>query len=142
MKGFAFTFVLAAVLSAALTPLVRRVALRWGAVSRPGGRNVNERPIPRLGGVSIFVAFWVPLVALLFIDSRVADLVRAEGHRMLGLAVGGVMMSALLQISQIPSKQTRASSGREVKDAAPCQRSVPGIDARNTGQHGLLPFSG
>jgi UDP-GlcNAc:undecaprenyl-phosphate GlcNAc-1-phosphate transferase len=95
MKGFVFTFVLATALSAALTPLVLRIALRLGAVSRPGGRNVNERAIPRLGGLSIFVAFWVPLIALLFIDSTVAGVLKLELRRVLGLAAGALVMCGL-----------------------------------------------
>ena len=38
-----------------ITPLVRRFALRRGLVDRPGGRKVHEQPIPRLGGVAIFL---------------------------------------------------------------------------------------
>ena len=36
-----------------LTPIVRRVARRLGAIDYPGGRRINTRPTPRLGGVAI-----------------------------------------------------------------------------------------
>ena len=52
--------VTAAAGSMLLTPLVRRFAIRFGAVDEPGlrhARGVHNRPVPRLGGVAIFTAF-------------------------------------------------------------------------------------
>lgn len=40
-----------------ITPLVRVVALRVGAIDMPNGRKVHTQPIPRLGGVAIFIGF-------------------------------------------------------------------------------------
>lgn len=50
-------------LAYALTPVVGRVARRLGAIDKPGGRKVHERPTPLLGGVAIYAA--VMLGALL-----------------------------------------------------------------------------
>ena len=49
LGGFAVSF--------ALTPLVRWFAIRVKAMDIPNERKVHDRPIPRLGGVAIFVAF-------------------------------------------------------------------------------------
>ena len=43
---------LAATVSLLLTPIVRRVALRWGAVAHPRDRDVHAVDTPRLGGVA------------------------------------------------------------------------------------------
>jgi UDP-GlcNAc:undecaprenyl-phosphate GlcNAc-1-phosphate transferase len=43
-------------LSLVLTPLVRLLALRIGAVDRPGARKIQTKPIPRLGGVGVAMA--------------------------------------------------------------------------------------
>lgn len=40
-----------------LTPLVRKGALRWGAVVKPSGRSVHQQPVPHLGGVALFLSF-------------------------------------------------------------------------------------
>lgn len=40
-----------------LTPLVRRVAIHIGAVTRPDPRHVHERPTPTLGGAAMFGGF-------------------------------------------------------------------------------------
>lgn len=44
------------VVSALLTPTVIRFAHKRGLVDRPGGRHVHKTPVPRLGGVAIFLA--------------------------------------------------------------------------------------
>ncbi len=95
MKAFLFAFVLAAFSSAVLTPLVRRLALRIGAVSTPGGRNVNVRQIPRLGGIAIAIAFLVPLLTILAAESTVAAALRSEWKRVAGLMVGALLMAVV-----------------------------------------------
>lgn len=95
MRAFVVIFVIAAIASALLTPLVRRVALRVGAVSNPGGRNVNERTVPRLGGVAIFTAIVLPLAAAFGTDLGVAAVLRDERLRVTGLLVGAVVMVAV-----------------------------------------------
>ncbi|MGQ9779462.1 MAG: glycosyltransferase family 4 protein [Bacillota bacterium] len=44
-------------LTAALVPPAILLAHRLGVVDRPGGRRVNTRPVPRLGGLAIFAGF-------------------------------------------------------------------------------------
>jgi UDP-GlcNAc:undecaprenyl-phosphate GlcNAc-1-phosphate transferase len=58
----AIFFLAAAVLAVAFTPLSKIAAYRIGAVDQPDGRRIHTRPIPRLGGVAMYAAFW--LVAL------------------------------------------------------------------------------
>jgi UDP-GlcNAc:undecaprenyl-phosphate GlcNAc-1-phosphate transferase len=43
--------------SAALVPASRVLARRVGAVDQPGPRKVHRTPMPRLGGVAVFVSF-------------------------------------------------------------------------------------
>ncbi len=49
----------------ALTPAVGGMARLLGVVDKPGGRRINRRPIPRLGGLAIFMGFLVPSLAFL-----------------------------------------------------------------------------
>ena len=56
---FALVFVAALLTSAILTRLVRDYSIAHGWVSVPGSdRHVHTRPIPRLGGVAIFLTLW------------------------------------------------------------------------------------
>jgi UDP-GlcNAc:undecaprenyl-phosphate GlcNAc-1-phosphate transferase len=48
-----------------LTPAVGGMARLLGAVDRPGARRLNRRPIPRLGGLAIFLGIIVPSLAFL-----------------------------------------------------------------------------
>jgi UDP-GlcNAc:undecaprenyl-phosphate/decaprenyl-phosphate GlcNAc-1-phosphate transferase len=48
-----------------LTPAVGGMARLLGAVDAPGGRRLNRRPIPRLGGVALFLGIFVPALAFL-----------------------------------------------------------------------------
>lgn len=47
-------FLVAVVVTIALTPLARRLAIALDAIDYPSARRVNMQPIPRMGGVAIF----------------------------------------------------------------------------------------
>lgn len=95
MRSSLGAFVIATLVAALLTPLVRRWALRIGAVDAPGGRRVHERQVPRLGGISVVLAFFVPLGILFAYETAVARLFFADPVLILGLVVGGLMMATL-----------------------------------------------
>src|SRR6059058_513869 len=48
-----------------LTPAVGGMARMLGVVDRPGGRRLNRSPIPRLGGLALFLGIFVPALAFL-----------------------------------------------------------------------------
>lgn len=48
--------------AALLTPLVARLARRWGIVDHPGGRRIHQKITPRLGGVAVIAAFFLGLL--------------------------------------------------------------------------------
>jgi UDP-GlcNAc:undecaprenyl-phosphate GlcNAc-1-phosphate transferase len=45
------------IISAILTPFVRRISFKVGAVDKPTARRVNKVPMPTMGGLAIFIAF-------------------------------------------------------------------------------------
>ncbi|HEU5393501.1 MAG TPA: hypothetical protein VFV36_01740 [Candidatus Methylomirabilis sp.] len=49
-------FVTALLLALGLTPLVRALARRGGAMDRPSPRKLHAQPVPLLGGVALYVA--------------------------------------------------------------------------------------
>jgi UDP-GlcNAc:undecaprenyl-phosphate GlcNAc-1-phosphate transferase len=53
-----------------LTPAVGGMARLLGAVDRPESRRLNRRPIPRLGGLAIFLGIVVPSLAFLDLSSE------------------------------------------------------------------------
>ncbi|WP_323052304.1 glycosyltransferase family 4 protein [Pediococcus acidilactici] len=53
------------IISAILTPFVRRIAFKIGAIDKPNARRVNKVPMPTMGGLAIFLAFNFSLFFLL-----------------------------------------------------------------------------
>ena len=53
------------ILSAILTPFIRLLAFKVGAVDNPNARRVNKVPMPTMGGLAIFLAFNVTNFLLL-----------------------------------------------------------------------------
>jgi UDP-GlcNAc:undecaprenyl-phosphate GlcNAc-1-phosphate transferase len=68
MLKYLILFLLAFVSSLLFTPAVRAVARKLGALDLPGGRKVHDKPIPRLGGFSIFITFNLVLIIASQID--------------------------------------------------------------------------
>ena len=109
-----------------LTPIIRRLARRWGIYDRPEGPlKPHAKPIPYLGGVTIFVAWVVPVLiwtlasdnqfvvqvvaivlggAVLLILGLVDDLKQIKpSHKLLGeMAVAVGLFVAGLQFKAIP----------------------------------------
>lgn len=52
-----YVMVLSFVTAQLATPLVIRIAWHFGILDRPAARKVHLQPIPRLGGLAIFIAF-------------------------------------------------------------------------------------
>lgn len=82
--GFAFA------LSLVLTPLVGRLARRWGVQAVPGGRRHHRRMVPKLGGLALYGAFMAAVILAQFLP--VARMDPKEGIRLLGLLTGGTVL--------------------------------------------------
>jgi UDP-GlcNAc:undecaprenyl-phosphate GlcNAc-1-phosphate transferase len=72
--------VVALVIVVLLTPAVGGMARLLGAVDQPGGRRLHTRPIPRLGGLALFLGVMVPALAFLKLTSETRGI-------LLGIAV-------------------------------------------------------
>lgn len=64
MTVYLLVFAGVLVLSMALTPVARLLAPRLGVMDIPSARKVHQRPVPRLGGLAIYLAVLVAAVAL------------------------------------------------------------------------------
>jgi UDP-GlcNAc:undecaprenyl-phosphate GlcNAc-1-phosphate transferase len=58
-----------------LTPAVGGMARLLGVVDRPDERRLNKRPIPRLGGLAIFLGILVPSLAFLDLSGEMRGIV-------------------------------------------------------------------
>ena len=62
MINLVLIFASALLLVLGTTPLVRRVASRLGMVDQPGARRMHLAPVPRLGGLAIYLGFILALL--------------------------------------------------------------------------------
>jgi UDP-GlcNAc:undecaprenyl-phosphate/decaprenyl-phosphate GlcNAc-1-phosphate transferase len=91
MLTYTVAFLLAAAVAFVLTPLVRWGANRFQLHDDPSAaRKVHDAPIPRLGGLAIAAAFFVPVMGLWFVDNGVSDAYLSDPYRVIGL-VGGAL---------------------------------------------------
>lgn len=96
MRDYLVPFFIALFVTYVLTPAVKKLAIRVGAVDRPNARKVHTRVIPRLGGLAIYIGF---MAALLFrVDFT---------HEITGMVLGCtaiVLVGIWDDICQIPAK--------------------------------------
>ena len=56
------TLAMAIILTVAMSPLVRRLAIKTGIVDHPNKRKVHKQDMPLLGGLAIFAGFWITVL--------------------------------------------------------------------------------
>lgn len=83
-------FVIAFILALFIVPAVRLVCLKKGLVDIPNDRKVHKNPIPRLGGVAIWLCTVLTFVILVFINWDYP-----YGNGLSGILVGGSIMFLL-----------------------------------------------
>ncbi|WP_300623308.1 glycosyltransferase family 4 protein [uncultured Megasphaera sp.] len=96
MLEYFVPFLIALIVAYVLTPGVKKLAIKVGAVDKPNARKVHTHAIPRLGGLAIYIGF---MAAVLFcVPVR---------HELLGLLLGCTAIVALGiwdDICNIPAK--------------------------------------
>jgi UDP-GlcNAc:undecaprenyl-phosphate/decaprenyl-phosphate GlcNAc-1-phosphate transferase len=96
MRTAGVAFILACLVSALLTPMVRRFALRHHLFDdHVSSRKVHGRPIPRLGGLGIAAGFYAPLLGLLFASTGVGLIFYASSRMAIAFLAGGAAILAL-----------------------------------------------
>ncbi len=63
MSLYWIIYFLALLISFSLTPVSRVLALHWNLVDQPNERKIHQKPVPYLGGLSIFIAFVVASIS-------------------------------------------------------------------------------
>lgn len=93
---YAIAFLIALVSSYFITPQVKRLALRAGALDAPDERKVHTQPIPRLGGLAIYAGFMLAVVASVHIS-----------RELLGILLGGtvvLLVGVVDDLKPLPAK--------------------------------------
>jgi UDP-GlcNAc:undecaprenyl-phosphate/decaprenyl-phosphate GlcNAc-1-phosphate transferase len=90
LVSFAVVLLVSFGLSLALTPLARRLGLRWGLVDVPRGRHLHPRIMAKSGGMALFFAFTVTAALAQFLPVERTD--DKEIIRLTGLLLGGAFL--------------------------------------------------
>ena len=64
---FGYVFLLSLALSLILVPIAKKLAIHWNIHDHPGERKIHQTPKPYLGGVAIFLSFFITIVFNLII---------------------------------------------------------------------------
>ena len=62
VKTYLLALSISLIISWVLTPFVKKLAFRIGAVDRPNARKVHHRIMPRMGGLAIYIGFMAAAV--------------------------------------------------------------------------------
>jgi len=90
VTAFLITFAIAFGLSLALTPLAGLLGKRLGLLDEPRGRHRHTRPVPRTGGLPLYVAFVVAVLVAQKLPVERFD--PKEIIRLTGLLLGGTFI--------------------------------------------------
>lgn len=81
MQIYMLAFSIALAVAYFITPRVKDLAIKLGALDAPDERKVHTRPIPRMGGLAIYAAFVLAVLASMHISREI-----------MGLLVGGTVI--------------------------------------------------
>jgi len=96
MRSYLILFTMALFVALGLTPAVRRWAMAWGAVDLPDGRRrIHQRPMPRLGGLAIYLAFVVTLLCVPLLGTLVSQDFRRNWMRVVALLAPATLVFLL-----------------------------------------------
>ena len=94
--------IVSVIVSATLTPLVRRVAPMLGAVDHPGGRRVHVAATPRMGGAAVLLAYLSALGVAMATGLFPWTQRPGQGHATVGaLMVGGALIAIVGAVDDI-----------------------------------------
>ncbi len=89
-------FAAAGLLALVLTPIVRRIVLRYKMIDRPEARRVNTSPIPRGGGIAVATTFILVVLAFLAINTETIRLFSPlQASQLAALLLGGALAAAI-----------------------------------------------
>ena len=99
-------FFVALLIAYLVTPLVQSRAIKLGLLDKPSKRKLHEKPVPRLGGVSIFVSLFLTTLFFVSIYWMYKNNM-ADTFNLLGIFAGGTIIFFLGlfdDIEPVPAK--------------------------------------
>ena len=96
IREYAFIALAAFLLSALITPLIRRLCQQRNIFDLPSEpRKIHTKPIPRLGGIAIYSAFFLPLFTILLTAGQAFALFSQNINILINLLLTGSLVFAI-----------------------------------------------
>ena len=97
MGPYLCVFLLAVFVGLLATRAVRDLAIRRGWIAAPSlARHMHRKPVPRIGGVAIYVSTWLAVLAVVgMLSVTNANEARAAEHRLLPILAAGTLIFAV-----------------------------------------------
>ena len=126
----AIVFATAFLVTFCTVPLSRKIAVVLGAIDQPGYRRVNKGPVPRCGGIALYLglcaAFLVAYVGLRFFGWQLRDLYTLNGINYIELFVGITAMFAVGLVDDVTRLSPKMKfMGRSSLHASWLHRAFP-----------------
>ena len=81
MPNHVLAFLVAMVVAVAVTPAVIFFAKKTGALDAPDARKVHKKPVPRIGGVGIYIAFMAAMLSFMVYGELSDEVLTEESAR-------------------------------------------------------------
>jgi UDP-GlcNAc:undecaprenyl-phosphate/decaprenyl-phosphate GlcNAc-1-phosphate transferase len=112
MSPYLVVFLVSAGTVVLVTPLVRRLAARFGAIDRPSDRKVHPKPTPTLGGIGILAGVLVAMSVAYFIP-EFRHLYR-QSFELQGVALGALVITGLGLVDDVRALSAPAKAAGQV----------------------------
>ncbi len=95
-----------------ITPLVRGLAARFGAIDRPSDRKVHPKPTPTLGGIGILAGVLVAMAVAYFIPEF--RRLYSQSLELQGVALGALVITALGIVDDVRALSAPAKAAGQI----------------------------
>ncbi len=103
MPNYMLAFLIAISAALLVTPLVILFAAKTGAMDAPDARKVHKKPVPRIGGIGIYIAFMAGMLVVMSLNVLTEEV----SHELIGLLFGGsliVLLGIIDDYKNLPAK--------------------------------------
>jgi len=108
MNTYLIVYLGSTLLALVTTPIVIRIARRLDIVDTPGIRKVHSKPVPRIGGVAIFVSMMALIIPVLLLPNVIGQSFRLIRLKIITLLCAGGFVFLVGLIDDIKGLRVRA----------------------------------
>jgi len=99
INRYIFTLILSFAVSAMLIPVIIAVLKKFNILDIPDHRKVHKTPVPRMGGIAVYIGFIIPMLLIMFYDNPQKGIAYGAGIALLVGAIDDIWgISAIIKL--------------------------------------------